>query len=74
MSRKPLVEPPQDENKDELDEKSVVKNQTFLWHYKLGHMNFEEMQDLIRHGLLDLFEIQAYPFYMPFLDSLGAKM
>ena len=54
MCLKALVELPKDDDEDKLDEKSVVKIMTFLWHYRIGHMTLEEMHDLIRHGLLDL--------------------
>ena len=47
---KALVKPPEKEEK--LSKNSIIRNHTFLWYYRLGHMILEEMIDLNNYTIL----------------------
>lgn len=49
-------------------------NQTYMWHLKLGHINLERLNRLVKDGPLDFLQIEPYPICEPCLQGKMTKI
>ncbi|XP_028051930.1 uncharacterized protein LOC114256474 isoform X3 [Camellia sinensis] len=49
-------------------------NQTYMWHSKLGHINLERLNRLVKDGRLDFLKIEPYPIGEPYLQGKMTKI
>ena len=60
-------------NRLSLKRKSPSSNPTKLWHQRLGHINLNRIDRLVKDGILSLLVVEPMPVYESCLEGIMTK-
>ena len=68
-----VIESINDDEHDHLSKKRRFSNETYLWHLRLGHINPNMIQDLVKSGILSSLIFEPIPVCESCLESKVTK-